>query len=371
MRTHLKDRKYYEDVYDGVTVSIARRNVASFEKFRERWFEIMPDEKPDSQRSIFNLNWIYMLMAGSKLVERYDEREADIQRMMSEDTIKDEKVAEARLSEEPICQHCSKTGLRIIDKMLHHRQSFDEPEEVLFMLKCPHCDKNSAVWEDGKALEHKEKRCPKCNSSMYEKDTRRGKVFTTTYTCGSCGHTYKTKLDLNPKEDEIDPDFERDRYIYCLQDEKMLQEHRDAKWRLEGMAQMGKEMKEKRENKEIYDAVAQIQKVNIGQLTDTLQPAIEKAGYIELSFDKPEIGKDVFVGFSCLDGKRDREEYDSRKTLQKTIKTALSETNWRLMSEGISYRLGYLNGRISAYEREEDLIGLVERDKKIKRKSIK
>ncbi len=32
----------------------------------------------------------------------------------------------------------------------------------------------------------------------------------------------------------------------------------------------------------------------------------------------------------------------------------MRETNWRLMSDGISYRLGYLNGRLRAYEGEED-----------------
>lgn len=368
MHAHLKDRRYYEDIYDRVTISIARRNVGSFEKFRERWFEIMPDEKPDSTRSVFSLNWIYMLMAGSKLVERYDGRESGIKEMMDKDSLKDEQVANARLTVEPKCQHCGKTGLRITDKMLHHSKGFDDPTEVLFMLKCTHCNKNSAVWEDGEPLKHHETLCPKCNNIMAEKDTRKDKVITTTYTCPSCKHTYKSKLDLNTKEEEVDPDFERDRVIYCLQDEKMLQEHRDAKWRLEGMVQMGKELKEKEDNKELYEAVSSVKKVNIGQLTDTLEPAIKKADYIELTFEKPEIGKDVIVGFSCLDGKSNRAEHDSNKTLQKTVKKALSDTNWRLMSDGISYRLGYLSGRLRAYEREEDLLSLIERDKKIKRK---
>jgi len=38
---------------------------------------------------------------------------------------------------------------------------------------------------------------------------------------------------------------------------------------------------------------------------------------------------------------------------------------WRLMSDGISYRLGYLNGRVRAYEREEDLKQLVIKSKKL------
>lgn len=38
------------------------------------------------------------------------------------------------------------------------------------------------------------------------------------------------------------------------------------------------------------------------------------------------------------------------------------------MSDGISYRLGYLNGRVRAYEREEDLKQLVMKDRKLRPK---
>lgn len=104
------------------------------------------------------------------------------------------------------------------------------------------------------------------------------------------------------------------------------------------------------------------------RLTPLLAPVLEKAGYIEFSLDKPEMGKDVFIGFSYLDSKSDREDYDSRKTLRKLVNEVLVDTNWRLMSDGISYRLGYLNGRIRAYEREEDLKELVMKSGKLKPK---
>lgn len=44
--------------------------------------------------------------------------------------------------------------------------------------------------------------------------------------------------------------------------------------------------------------------------------------------------------------------------LQKLLKTALESTNWRLMSEGTSYRMGCVYGRLKGYEREEDLAEL-------------
>ena len=76
----------------------------------------------------------------------------------------------------------------------------------------------------------------------------------------------------------------------------------------------------------------------------------------------------MYVGFNCLDTKSDRKDYDSIKTLEKLVKKRLIDTNWRMMSDGIHYRLGYLNGRIRAYEREEDLKNLVIKDRKLKLK---
>lgn len=370
MYTYLRDRKYYEDIYDHITVDHARRNMEGFEEIYRKWFETMPDEKPDSHRSVFNLNWIYMLMVGSELVERHDQREPHVDEMIVKDEAKDRRVAAVRLTHEPVCEHCGKTGLRITDKMLHTRNGFDNPEEVLFMLSCPSCSKNTATWEDGTVLERHKTFCPKCKAVMNEKNSRRGNVITTTYTCQECGYSYKEKMDYGVKEEAPDPTYEHDKSIYCLTDEKILQEHRDGKWRLEGMIQLGKEWKEKEENKHVYDAVANLKKPKIAEITPLLAPALEEANYIEFSLDKPEIDKHVIVGFNCLDGKSGREDYESRKTLKKLIDTALKDTNWRLMADGISYRLGYLSGRIRAYEGEEDMKKLVTQIKGLKQKSL-
>lgn len=50
---------------------------------------------------------------------------------------------------------------------------------------------------------------------------------------------------------------------------------------------------------------------------------------------KSEMGRDVYVGLSCLGSNSDRKDYDSRKALKKLVDKALSDTNWRLMSDGI------------------------------------
>ena len=83
------------------------------------------------------------------------------------------------------------------------------------MLKCNHCSKNSAYWEDGVLWELPITHCLKCKAAMDKKDVRKGKVITTTYTCPSCGHSYKSKLDFSIKKEKPDPDFETDRAIFA------------------------------------------------------------------------------------------------------------------------------------------------------------
>ena len=172
---HLKERKFYEDIYDRSTVMTARRQLASFEEFRTEWFKMNEDKDEKSFRNVFHLNWIYMLMCGNELVDRYYARDEHIAKMMRDDEAKDDQIASARLSEEPYCHHCGKQGLRIIDKSLMHRNKsykIDDPEEVLFMLRCPHCDKNSAFWEDGTPWKVKPNLCPKCKTEVTHKSVK-------------------------------------------------------------------------------------------------------------------------------------------------------------------------------------------------------
>jgi hypothetical protein len=366
MYKHLKDHGYYKDLYDRLTVESARRGMSHYDNFYTEFESKLPkDEKVDKPGNAFALNLFYMETVGNELLERYENRDSKIQEWIDRDQAKDEHISSARLTEEPSCQHCGKQGLRITDKSLMNRgetREIDDPEEVLFMLQCPHCEKNSAFWEDGTAWKVKPTLCPKCQSEVTHKTTKAKKAITITYTCTSCKHSFKDKIDLSNKEEKPDPEYEKDRIHFCLHD----QEFRELLFKMRHdfleMARLGKEFKEKEDNKHLYDAMKEMKKPKIAELSTVLAPALEKAGYIEFSLDKPEIGKDIFVGFNCLDSKSDRNDRDSEKTLKKTVEKALQDTNWRLMSDGISYRLGYLNGRLRAYEREEDLKKLVERD---------
>lgn len=366
---YLKGKGYYEDLYDRMTVEDARRGMTYYDNFLiEFEAKLAKDDKIERPGNAVLLNMFYMQTVGDELLRRYQMRDERINEWMTRDESKDAQIASARLSEEPYCHHCGKQALRIIDKSLMHRgESYDpkDSEEILFMLRCSHCDKNSAFWQDGTAWKSKPNLCPKCNSETKHTTSKTKKFIILTCVCPTCKHSYKDKLDLAIKEEGADSDFDKDRVHFCLADKEFRERLFEIRRGFKEMAALGKEFKEE-DNKHTYDAMSELKKPKITELTLLLSPSLEKAGYTEFSLDKPEIGRDVYVGFSCLDSRAAREDHDSRKTLQKIIKQSLEDTNWRLMSDGISYRLGYLSGRLRAYEREEDIKELVIKNGKLK-----
>jgi len=131
------------------------------------------------------------------------------------------------------------------------------------------------------------------------------------------------------------------------------------KIRQESMGKLVNEWKEKDKNKELYNKIAQLKKLTILQLEELLVPLLEKNKYVKFHMKDPENGRDLFVPFIVYDSDDKRDERSSILAIQKLIKKTLENTNWRLMSEGVNYRLGMLNGRLRAHEKEEDLLKLV------------
>jgi predicted Zn-ribbon and HTH transcriptional regulator len=133
----------------------------------------------------------------------------------------------------------------------------------------------------------------------------------------------------------------------------------EKSYEAEQLSRLVKSWEEKKKNKELYDKLAKIKKLSVTKLQKLLVAALKKEGYINLELYKPEIKKDMIIEFTVQDNKTGRGEYDSRIQLQRIIKKTLENTNWRLMSEGVNYRLGILSGRLRGYENEEDFIKLI------------
>ncbi|NQU99831.1 MAG: hypothetical protein HQ538_03765 [Parcubacteria group bacterium] len=177
----------------------------------------------------------------------------------------------------------------------------------------------------------------------------------------------KYKRELEKKRGSKIPDEEFYKYIQKLREQlkeyvKAVKKWVEEKpWEAEQLSKLVKDWEEKEKNKELYEKLAKIKKLTVAELQNLLTPILKKEGYIKLEFSKPEIGKDVVIGFTVQDNKVSRGEYESKIQLQRAIKKALENTNWRLMSEGAHYRLGLLLGRLRGYESDEDLLRLIKK----------
>lgn len=353
---YLKDKSYYSDLYDRFTVEKCRR-WESEDKLDDLPSIEGKNPKEQKIKKEFTVKVVIPTALYFIKGEEYARKAETIREWMERDRARDEKEANAVEPEGIHCLACS--SLMTCTSRDLHTDIDDKNNRVLFFFNCSKCQKHRAFWEGGKEWERSSTPCPKCNENMESANSRKNNVITTTYTCSNCGNKETDTLDLDEKTEEpIDLNFEKDRARFCLTD-KQGQEYLETKAQLEGMKQLVDQLDKEEKNKEVYKKARALQKLTVVQVQNLLIPVLKKQGYINLSFKQPELGREVSLEFAVQDSRGDRQEYDSKSQLKKLIQKTLEDTAWRLMSDGISYRLGILTGRIRAHEKEEDLLKLV------------
>ena len=183
------------------------------------------------------------------------------------------------------------------------------------------------------------------------------------YSCSHCGHRYQDELDLSvpkKKKKNIDLHFEEDRKKYCLPETDGEEYLRNT----ESMKELLSDWDERDKNKDIYDAIEKIEKLKVSDLEKRPDSCMVDSCYTHLHFKSPEIEQSTTLYFTVQDDKSYREEYNSKKNLKKIIQKELGPTNWRLMSEKITYRMGILQGRLRGYDGDESLVNLIKRKSK-------
>lgn len=361
---HLKERSYYEEMYDRFTVEWCRR----FEEPRLISDEELEDSKELSLSQIqkyhdLSIDFLLFQEAGN----RWLHRDETIQEWMERDKWRDQMVERAQVPL-VLCPSCGKAMECIYTDV---RSNIDSNREWLeFFLCCKPCKQGKDVYENGNEVPRKPVLCEKCDREV-ETDIKKknGKRYYIE-TCEHCGHVEETLSTLDekkePTQEEIDR-FEHDKKRFCLTDQ---QGQRYRAWK-ESMKRLDDEEKAQEANAEFYDKLAEVKKINVAGLEKLLKPALEKAGYADLHFTMSPPAPQIILSFSVRDTEEKREQYDSRKTLEKAIENALENKNWALTSEGVTYRLGMLDGRIRGYESEEDLQQLTKSRMKGKGKLLK
>lgn len=337
---YLHDEKYYDELYDRLTVEDCRR------------FRGVRDEG-----KVYLSDVVIDVAIEFKKGEHYAQKSETIRTWMSRDRAKDEMLARGVEPSGKLCGRCG-SGLAFESKDLMTDEN--DRERVLFVLTCTSCQKPHAYWENGDVWERRPYPCAKCSTAMSSDHVRVENVITTTFTCPGCDYKESDTLDLDEKKPEelIDLHFEEDRKKYCLSDKDGMQ-YISGREHLKRATDL---MRDSEEHKEAYEAVEKIKTLSIVDLERLLESIVEQAGYIKLGFGKPDTQRGLTIEFSLQDNTPGRSEYESVKPLQKLLKKTLTETNWRLMSDGITYRLGFLTGRLRGYSGKDALLELAKKE---------
>ena len=370
MAEYLKPKQHYIDLYDSHTVSQCRSwlsHVLDPEYLKEQAKKHKMSEKEAAGvRGAVDHLYIYFHTG-----ERYIKKEETIREWVARDEARDKFFETAKGPTEVTCLTC---GRLMFESSKHMNIAINDKESdrVLFFYDCPleHIPRR-AFYDNGEEFKRERPLCPKCKSPLKEKDKVTKKKFVTLITCPKCDYSDKQEIERTAtKEEKPDPDYEKDRARFCLSDEEGAK-FIESKRTMEELSKILEKHKEKEKEKDVYDAVADLKKLKILELEEMLAPLLEKEGYIKLQFKNPEITKDVVVPFVVYEHRPDREDRASTHDLEKTLRKALRSTNWRLMTDGTSYRLGMLEGRLRGYEREEDLANLVRQEEKRVAKTVK
>lgn len=363
MILYLKNKEEYIDRYDKMTVDHCRRFEKSAEEkeYKELVLKDGTKYSPEAHKTLEKM--ITELMLFFMTGDAYAKKEETINHWMEADKEKDRILESAQ---PPQLIRCKKCGSAMDFKEKH----LWGPEDtaVLFFFECPQgCLPNRFVYENGKDWEKEKRYCQDCKGELDEKSKRQDQKILITLTCTSCGKVTKDEIDFSSKKESEDPDYEKDRARFCLTEEagqKYIQSKADIKH----FDELRKKIEEKEKNKDLYDKVAKIEKLSIPQVKKRIADLLQNEPYENLIFEQPAIERIVSVGFTVEDP-TNQHEYDSKQKLTRLFKKNLEPTNWRLMSDGISYRLGVLSGKLRVYEKEEELIQIINRnDRKDKSK---
>lgn len=358
---YLKSEQSYIDRYDLSTIEECLdwywkikdgfekdKNTEKFKKFSKEEFD-----KEVHKVTSYTVNVIS--------IQRYRRKADTIKEWMDKDRKIQDKFDNSTPPENIYCKKCGSLT-KVTSKDLLH--SYEENAQVLFMFECLKCKKRQALYEDGSEWHYDPPKCPKCGSSLNHDSNHTKDKLTTIYSCPKCSYKEEDVHDFKKSDEKWKKKEERDKKLleeyrkdFCLDDE----EGPKAVHSLDSMVRFVDEMKvkEKKEKDPVFQKSQKLKKLKVNQLKELIEKTIEPEGYKDLQFGKPEMGQYVIIDFTVNDTKDDRQEYNSESTLKKLIKKTLEDTTWRLMSDGVNYRLGILTGRLKAYEREEDLMKLV------------
>ena len=336
--------EYYNDQYDRDTIS-SMKEIEREMDAAEKSFHIDPNDlkSPENNTAYFSYRRKYLNTG----VAYAREKRSVIEERMRMDDQKDRMINAQVIPSNIQCLVCG-------DDMQFELYDFLEKDtKMLMWFSCPQGHPpRRAFYGTGEEYKAPEDRCDGCGGSIQSSKKRTKTKLTFTEICKGCKKKTVIEFNISPKG-MPPPIDETERKKYCIDFigrrnfEEDLQSIADLPKIIEGQDAKGK-----------YE-FKNINKMNIAQLEEKLTNAIDKSGFVKIQFDKPKISRYLTVEFSVQDT-QEREEAKSIKALKKLVDTTLFTTNWRLMSPGFEYRLGFLSGQLKGFSLDEDLLKIAQ-----------
>jgi len=362
--TYLRPREYYEDLYDQGTVEQCRFLQGRKLKVTDKDIadaKLTPEESAKIQEVKGLWTDVVQEMATFfAAAERFNKKDSAIEKMMTDDSTKDHILTSAVPPSNARCRKCKSHDLRTISKDLWH-DSEGKDNRVLFMFSCNNCQTKTAFYDDGEEWVVEPTRCPVCSSErLTHTKTNKNEVLTLKYTCGRCDNVWEDVHDYSykPVEEKPDPSYHEDRKLYCYS-KKVRSWAEDLK--NQPISYKTRPSWEESETEKLYKAeLEKVEILTVAQVDKRVSAVLKEHGYKDFELGKPNMDKEVVVHFTAIDDKEGRSGEDSKRTVWKLVSKELELTNWRLVRSSLDYRVGYVKGKLKAYENKFELEKLID-----------
>jgi len=347
-----KTGKYYSDFYDRHTVERCR-------EIEHQYAEDIDKEAGEikiSPSADLVMHQLLYFFAG----DRYLGKEKTTNNWMERDEDKDKKLKNATPPDNITCDTCGSA-------MTYKDKTFDtsDSKRVMFFFTCPNNHlPHKYVYSDSTAWRKNPVLCPDCDSKLKEKSTKSDKKIVTKYSCANCGYSDTDTINLETKDQsKEDPYFEEDRQRFCLSKEAG-EAYRDERHSIEQMSELERKWEDETEHKEEKSRADATERLTVPHIKRKVRSLSEEKDLEAIKFDDLEVSpQSTYLKFSVEDPQATKENYRKRcLDFKKDIEGDLKDTNWRLMSKGISYHLGIMSGRLRVYESDDDIYNLIKRE---------
>ncbi|MCK9368598.1 hypothetical protein M0R04_01335 [Candidatus Dojkabacteria bacterium] len=357
----LKDEQYYMDRYDLITINICLERIKLLKKVFAKMNQSDKLSKFTEEEIQRNKNYFTNMQLIEIKLDRYKKRAEKIEKDIEEDR-KLQDAQDNTLPPQNIkCDKCKIDMQASSGDVMNH---FSKPIRVLFFFDCPKCKKRKAHYENGEIWKYTPTPCAKCGGKLKTKYSFKSDISTITTTCSKCDyrnedvHNHKVEEEKRQKHEKEDKDLlEKYRDSFCMK-KKEAEDYIKAFDEMDFANQVYKYELQKYDDV-AYEKSDKLKKLSVTDLEDLLNAKLPKLKFNRLTFKEPKIDVFVEIEFTTQDMDSSRRKRESERLLQKLLKDTLELTNWRLMIPGISYRLGYLSGKLKGYEREDDILKLL------------